>query len=258
LLYDGIRNFVHNCRLSTAKIPDAVRVLPGTFQALCGVSSCRRAGEARSAGVPGEMGTWRTTASPQRDGRIVSVRAVGLPRCRGRIGADSGTHRHKCGADRCTAVASSGQSGPYDDKCLTATLAARAALVVSGDRQLLAVSEWQGMRVLSPQQFIEAYLRGDGPGGVWHSTNRVSGRVGVIRTDSGLATAHAVHAGRQQADRSPTTARTSLPAVEPSACIVSTPTPLISSRLIRPGLCYLLAAAITEGPVIENASSWHL
>lgn len=50
---------------------------------------------------------------------------------------------------------------PDDDKFLAAALAARAALVVSGDRHLLAVSEWQGIRVLSPRQFVEAHLRQD-------------------------------------------------------------------------------------------------
>lgn len=47
---------------------------------------------------------------------------------------------------------------PDDDKFLAAALAA-AALVVSGDRHLLAVSEWQGVRVLSPRRFVDEYLR---------------------------------------------------------------------------------------------------
>jgi putative PIN family toxin of toxin-antitoxin system len=50
---------------------------------------------------------------------------------------------------------------PDDDKFLAAALAAGAAIVVSGDRHLLAVSEWQGIQVLSPRQFIEADLRED-------------------------------------------------------------------------------------------------
>jgi predicted nucleic acid-binding protein len=47
---------------------------------------------------------------------------------------------------------------PDDDKFPAAALAASAPLIVSGDRHLLAVSGWQGMRVLSPRRFVDEYL----------------------------------------------------------------------------------------------------
>jgi putative PIN family toxin of toxin-antitoxin system len=50
---------------------------------------------------------------------------------------------------------------PDDDKFLAAALAAGASIVVSGDGHLRAVSEWHGIRVLSPRQFMEAYPRED-------------------------------------------------------------------------------------------------
>ncbi len=42
-----------------------------------------------------------------------------------------------------------------DDIFLAAALHGRAAVVVSGDRALLRVSGWEGIRVLSPRQFVD-------------------------------------------------------------------------------------------------------
>jgi len=48
---------------------------------------------------------------------------------------------------------------PDDDKFLACALAAGGALVVSGDRHLLDVTGWQGVRVLRPRQLLEELLR---------------------------------------------------------------------------------------------------
>lgn len=48
---------------------------------------------------------------------------------------------------------------PDDDKFLAAALAARAAIIVSGDRHLLAVSGWRGIAVLTPRAFVERLER---------------------------------------------------------------------------------------------------
>lgn len=44
---------------------------------------------------------------------------------------------------------------PDDDKFLAVAFAARAPVIVSGDRHLLAVAAWRGIAVLSPRAFVE-------------------------------------------------------------------------------------------------------
>lgn len=45
-----------------------------------------------------------------------------------------------------------------DDMFLAVALAAKAAVVVSGDQDLLEVSGWHGVDVLTPRQFLERHL----------------------------------------------------------------------------------------------------
>jgi uncharacterized protein len=45
-----------------------------------------------------------------------------------------------------------------DDKFLACAVAAGAAIIVSGDRHLLAVSGWRGVEVLKPRVFVDKYL----------------------------------------------------------------------------------------------------
>lgn len=47
---------------------------------------------------------------------------------------------------------------PDDDKFLAAAAAAQASVIVSGDRDLLEVSGWRGIEVLSPRQFLDQHL----------------------------------------------------------------------------------------------------
>ena len=49
---------------------------------------------------------------------------------------------------------------PDDDMFLAAALAAQAHLIVSGDRDLLDVSGWREIEVLSPRQFLDQHLGG--------------------------------------------------------------------------------------------------
>ena len=49
---------------------------------------------------------------------------------------------------------------PDDDMFLAAALASNASIIVSGDRDLLEVSGWREIVVLSPRQFLDQYLRG--------------------------------------------------------------------------------------------------
>lgn len=49
---------------------------------------------------------------------------------------------------------------PDDDMFLEAALASHASIIVSGDRDLLDVSGWHDIVVLSPRQFLDQYLRG--------------------------------------------------------------------------------------------------
>jgi putative PIN family toxin of toxin-antitoxin system len=42
-----------------------------------------------------------------------------------------------------------------DDDVLATALAARAEIILTGDNDLLALKEFQGVRILSPRQFVE-------------------------------------------------------------------------------------------------------
>lgn len=44
---------------------------------------------------------------------------------------------------------------PNDDHVLAAAVVARAALIVTGDKDLLSLGEFQGVRILTAQAFLE-------------------------------------------------------------------------------------------------------
>lgn len=46
-----------------------------------------------------------------------------------------------------------------DDKFLAAAIAAEAPLIVSGDRDLLAITPSSSVEVVTPRQFVDRYLR---------------------------------------------------------------------------------------------------
>lgn len=50
-------------------------------------------------------------------------------------------------------------SDPGDDKFLAAANAADVPIIISGDRDLLDVSGWRNVMVLSPRQFADRHLR---------------------------------------------------------------------------------------------------
>ena len=50
---------------------------------------------------------------------------------------------------------------PDDDMFLAAALAAQTEVIVSGEQDLLQVSGWRGIEVLTPRQFVEQYLVAD-------------------------------------------------------------------------------------------------
>jgi putative PIN family toxin of toxin-antitoxin system len=52
-------------------------------------------------------------------------------------------------------------SDPDDDKFLACALASHADVIVSGDKHLLKVSGFQGVQVLRPRAYVEAYLSGE-------------------------------------------------------------------------------------------------
>jgi hypothetical protein len=55
----------------------------------------------------------------------------------------------------CTRTVSGVCSDPDDDKYLAAALEGRAAFVVSGDRHLLMLAEYEGVRIISPRAFLD-------------------------------------------------------------------------------------------------------
>ena len=48
---------------------------------------------------------------------------------------------------------------PDDDKFIAAALTGNAAIIISGDKHLHAISGYQGISVLSPREFTQYYLR---------------------------------------------------------------------------------------------------
>ncbi len=49
-------------------------------------------------------------------------------------------------------------SDPDDDKFLACALVSDAQLIISGDKHLLAVSPYKGVKVVSPRRLAESYL----------------------------------------------------------------------------------------------------
>ncbi len=47
---------------------------------------------------------------------------------------------------------------PDDDKFLACALASKSKIIVSGDRHLLQVSGFRGIRVVRPREFVDEYL----------------------------------------------------------------------------------------------------
>jgi len=51
---------------------------------------------------------------------------------------------------------------PADDRVLEAALAGDADIIVSGDRHLLRLRSWRGIRILSPSEFLKQRSPGGG------------------------------------------------------------------------------------------------
>jgi len=47
---------------------------------------------------------------------------------------------------------------PSDDKFLEAAVAGNASYIISGDKHLLKLSEFQGIQILKPRDFVQRYL----------------------------------------------------------------------------------------------------
>jgi putative PIN family toxin of toxin-antitoxin system len=51
---------------------------------------------------------------------------------------------------------------PSDDKFLEAAVAGNTSYIISGDKHLLTLSEFQGIQILKPRDFAHRYLRSKG------------------------------------------------------------------------------------------------
>jgi putative PIN family toxin of toxin-antitoxin system len=49
------------------------------------------------------------------------------------------------------------KNDPDDDKFIECAVALKADAVITGDREVLAIKEYIGIRILTPQQFLENY-----------------------------------------------------------------------------------------------------
>lgn len=49
---------------------------------------------------------------------------------------------------------------PSDDKFLEAAVAGKTTHIISGDKHLLKLSEFQGIKILKPKDFVQSYLKG--------------------------------------------------------------------------------------------------
>lgn len=48
---------------------------------------------------------------------------------------------------------------PKDDKFIACALASKTNIIVSGDKHLLAVNGYKGIRILNPRQFIDEFIK---------------------------------------------------------------------------------------------------
>jgi len=76
---------------------------------------------------------------------------------------------------------------PDDDKFLACALGARTRLLVNGDRHLLAVDGYRGIRVLRPRQFIEEHLKKRLHQELIRGVRRIAGSGGVKNVFTGDA-----------------------------------------------------------------------
>ena len=49
------------------------------------------------------------------------------------------------------------ENDPDDDKFIECAVALKAVAVITGDREVLAVREYMGIKILTPQRFLETY-----------------------------------------------------------------------------------------------------
>jgi len=49
---------------------------------------------------------------------------------------------------------------PDDDKYLAAAIAGRAAFVVTGDQQFVAVEQYEGVGIVTPRAFLDRFVGG--------------------------------------------------------------------------------------------------
>jgi putative PIN family toxin of toxin-antitoxin system len=54
------------------------------------------------------------------------------------------------------------RNDPTDDKFLEAAVAGNASHIISGDKHLLTLSEFQGIQILKPKGFVQRYLKSSG------------------------------------------------------------------------------------------------
>jgi putative PIN family toxin of toxin-antitoxin system len=54
------------------------------------------------------------------------------------------------------------RNDPTDDKFLEAAVAGNASHIISGDKHLLTLSEFQGIQILKPKDFVQRYLKSSG------------------------------------------------------------------------------------------------
>lgn len=74
---------------------------------------------------------------------------------------------------------------PDDDKFLACALGGRTRIVVSGDRHLLAVDGYRGIRVLRPRQFVEEHLKKRLQRELIRGVRRIAGSGGIENVFSG-------------------------------------------------------------------------
>jgi putative PIN family toxin of toxin-antitoxin system len=48
---------------------------------------------------------------------------------------------------------------PDDDKFIECAIAGKCNIIVSGDRHLLKLGEYKGVKILKPRDFVEEYMR---------------------------------------------------------------------------------------------------
>lgn len=53
------------------------------------------------------------------------------------------------------------EEDPDDDKFIECAVALKAGFIISGDKSLIAIQDYMGIRIVTPKEFLDSFMTGD-------------------------------------------------------------------------------------------------